>query len=53
MLPEVAVIVEDPVATVVALPFPSMVALPLEEVQEIALVRSWVVLSEKVPVAVN
>ncbi len=54
MLPEVAVIVEDPAATDVARPEALMVATPvLDEAHCTVVVKSWVVLSEKMPVAVN
>jgi len=58
MLPEVAVIVVDPVAPDVASPCEPavllIVAAPvLEELQMTEAVRSCVVVSEKVPVAVN
>ena len=55
--PDAAVIVVDPAATAVANPLEPaallMVAVPFEEVQVTVLVKSCVVLSEKVPVAVN
>ena len=58
MLPDAAVIVVEPVATEAANPFEPaallIVATPvLAELQVAAAVRSCVVLSEKVPVAVN
>jgi hypothetical protein len=58
MPPEVAVIVAVPAATVVALPLVPAVLLMVatdaaDELQVTDAVRSWVVLSEKVPVAVN
>jgi hypothetical protein len=58
ILPDVAVIVADPVATEVASPLdpPALltVATPVsDELQVADAVKSWVVLSEYVPVAVN
>jgi hypothetical protein len=54
MLPEVAVIVAEPVPVDAARPEPLMVdTVTLEELQVTEPVRSWVVLSEKVPVAMN
>jgi hypothetical protein len=58
MLPDVAVIVVEPAATGVASPFEPVV-LPIvatdvaDELQVTDAVRSWVVLSENVPVAMN
>ncbi|MFA6008871.1 MAG: hypothetical protein WC799_02730 [Desulfobacteraceae bacterium] len=53
-LPEVAVIVVDPVVTVVTKPPVAIVATAvLSEFQVTEVVRSFVVLSEKVPVAFN
>src|SRR6187549_608496 len=52
--PELAVMIESPTATVVAKPALLMVALAgVPEVQVTWLVRSCVVVSENVPVAVN
>jgi len=54
MPPSVAVIVAVPALTAVALPVASMVATDVgDELQVTKDVRSWVVLSDKVPVAVN
>jgi hypothetical protein len=58
ILPDVALIVVDPVATVVALPLEPATLLiaatdTVDELQVTDAVRSWVVLSEKIPVAVN
>src|SRR5580692_3612377 len=54
MAPEVAVMVVEPVATPVAKPLVEIVATPVGEVVHVAVLeRFCVVLSEKVPVAVN
>jgi hypothetical protein len=53
-VPELAVIVVAPVTTPVASPLVLIVAmLGLEELQVAVLVRSWVLPSVKLPVAVN
>ena len=54
ILPEAAVMVEEPAATAVARPLLFTVATDvLDEVQVTCVVISWVVPSEYVPVAVN
>lgn len=58
ILPDVAVMVAAPAATAVAIPFDPwallMLAIALfDELQATEVVRSWAVLSEKIPVAEN
>ena len=53
MLPWEAVIPVVPAATPVASPVPLMVATPLFDEDQVTPERTWVVVSLKVPVAVN